>query len=314
MENFIVPAGNLKLPLPARVIVACGVFDGVHYGHRRIIECAKARAQEKDCRVLALSFSPHPRQLLSPVDAPALLVSKERRISLLQDAGADLCAFINFTEQVAALEPLDFLRRLAENPFFEISGICVGKNWRFGRLGSGRREILADFCSKKNWSFDAVAELEKFGIIISSSAIRQAVAAGDLVRAKEMLGRPAELEGVVVHGFAIAKNELSAPTANLEVSAGVMPPDGVYSGTVKIGQTAYPAALNIGIAPTYGNDLHRVEIHLIGFDGDLYGKKLVVALNRFLRKERCFASPQELKAQIFADIAEIKEDFRLQNQ
>lgn len=310
MKNFIVFDRNFKFSSKERFIAAIGVFDGVHIGHRKIIEAASTLAAQHDCRVLALSFSPHPRALLCPDQPPELLVSESTRISLLRDAGAEVCGFINFTREAAALSPEEFLLKLRDETPFEICGITVGSNWRFGKHGSGNRQTLEKFCSGNHWALAAVKEVELEGRTVSSTAIRSAIAAGFLPLAIKMLGRNIPLTGTVAHGFQIAGSKLAAPTANLEVKFGVLPPDGVYSGQCSVDGKNYPAAVNIGIAPTFGNDLRRVEIHLLDFSGSLYGRELTVELNRFLRPERRFDSPEELKAQIAADIAVIRKEFK----
>ena len=309
MKKFIQIHKNITYCKASRFIAAVGVFDGVHLGHQQIIRRAAARAQENNAQVLALSFAPHPRQLICPDNAPPLLLTVNERLERLLACGADLAGLIDFTPEVAALSPEDFLRKIQIQ--FNICGICVGSNWRFGRKGSGDRAFLEKFCRENHWSLDAVPEVELDGVIISSSEIRQAAARGDLEYAAKMLGRGYKLTGIVEHGFHIATEKLAAPTANLRVTAGVMVPDGVYSGTVELEGKSFPAALNIGVAPTFGNDLHRVEIHLIGFNGTLYGRELEVTLHRFLRAERRFASPDELKAQIACDIKNIMQDQRL---
>ena len=287
-------------------IVAIGVFDGVHAGHRTIIESAARRAAELNAVALALSFTPHPRQLLNPDQVPELLLPESVRVSKLFAAGAQECAFIDFTPEVAALPPEDFLDALAANSRFNVAGICVGSRWRFGRNGSGNAGTLGKFCAEHNWDFAGVPELEIAGETVSSTAIRGAIASGFLPLAVKMLGRNISLAGTVTHGFQIAGSKLEAPTANLDVKYGVLPPDGVYSGCCTIDGILYPAAVNIGLAPTFGNGLRRVEIHLLDFHGSLYDREITLEINSFIRPERRFASPEELKAQIAADIAAIR--------
>jgi riboflavin kinase/FMN adenylyltransferase len=312
MTDFIKLYGNPGDLHGIPFITAIGVFDGVHCGHRKIIAAARRKAAEKKCRVMALSFSPHPRTLLNPSAPPELLIPESRRAELLMQAGADACAFINFTPGVAALPPETFLQKLQDNPLFKTAGICVGTRWRFGRAGSGSCETLELFCNANGISLDAVDEETLDGEIISSSAIRRAISAGNLQLAQQMLGRRPVLSGKVVHGFQLASGKLSAPTANLETAYGVLPPDGVYSGCAAVDSVIYPAALNIGFAPTFGKKLHRVEIHLIGYSGELYGSELTVELGSFIRPERRFDSPDELKMQIISDLAAVKRDFSLQ--
>ncbi|MBE6389042.1 MAG: riboflavin biosynthesis protein RibF [Lentisphaerae bacterium] len=314
MENFIEFAGKRSIPDGENFIVALGVFDGVHLGHQLIIRQASARAAASGAKVLALSFHPHPRQLLTPDQAPELLITRSRRVELLGAAGADVCGFINFTRSVAGWEPEDFLEKLRDVSGLRISGICVGKQWRFGRQGRGSREVLAAFCQKNRWSFDAVEELTVDGVTVSSSAIRTAVAEGRLEYARAMLGRDAELAGVVVPGHQIAGKQLAAPTANLQLEAGVLVPDGVYCGIAEVDGREYKAVLNIGFAPTFGGDPRRIEVHLLDFSGEIYSHPLRVSLCRFLREERKFSSPEELKKQIFQDIVDAGRFCRLQKK
>lgn len=313
MENIIFFPENIKISPLDRFVAAIGVFDGVHLGHREIIASACKRAGQTGAKVAAISFSPHPRALLCPDNPPDLLVSERDRIELLHQAGADICGFINFTHDAANLPPEEFLQQLKNNDLIQISGICVGSRWRFGAGGRGNKDVLEKFCNENNWSLDAVNELTYRKETISSTAIRSAIAAGNLTDAAAMLGRGVSLSGKVVHGYRIAGSKLNAPTANLQPDSGILPPDGVYSAAAIFDNMSFPAVINIGIAPTFGNNERRVEVHLIGFTGSLYDKKLTVVLYRFLRKEQTFPSPDELKKQIAKDIEAVKEDNGLNN-
>lgn len=308
MKDFLMlhsAKSGIIAPFATPRIVAVGVFDGVHHGHQEIIRKAAETAEIKGAIPLALSFTPHPRQLLAPDAPPMLLLPEAERIKRLFRAGAKECAFIDFTAQVAQLEPEDFLQHLAANKLFRIAGICVGKHWRFGKNGSGDGRILQEFCRRHNWIFHGIPELCIDGEVVSSTALRRAAAAGDLEKFHRFCGTELMLAGKVIHGFAIAGSRLDAPTANLACTNNIPVPDGVYAGSAKIAGKIFPAAVNIGIAPTFNGSERRVEIHLIGFDGDLYGKDLTVKLHKFIRPERRFATPNELKKQIAADIAEI---------
>ncbi len=286
-------------------IVAIGVFDGVHRGHQKIIRTAAEIAADRNAVPLVLSFSPHPRQLLVPDAPPPLLMPENERIRYLYRAGAQESAFINFTPEISGLEPEVFLQTLADNSLFRIAGICVGEHWKFGRNGCGDGRLLRDFCEKNQWLYCGVPEICIDGEIISSTALRTAVSAGELDKFRLYSGREYTLYGKVVHGFAIAGEKLHAPTANLGCDAGVLAPDGVYAGSAAVDGKIFPAAVNIGFAPTFGGTQRRVEIHLIGFAGTLYGENLAVELHKFIRPERHFDTPEELKKQIAADIAEI---------
>lgn len=308
MVDFIKIFENIPLAQGKKWIVAAGVFDGVHPGHRAIISAARRRADASGASVMALTFVPHPRQLLADDTSPELLVNVDERVKLLLDSGADCCGFIDFSPEVAALAPEEFLCALRDNGAFEVAGICVGEKWRFGARGGGNKEVLDKFCNENNWSFDAVKELELDGITISSTAIRQALAAGNIAYAAQLWGREVEMSGVVEHGFQIAGSKLSAPTANLKSDALLPLPFGVYSGEVPLDGKKYTAILNIGVAPTFSCGVRRVEIHLLDFEGSLYGRNISVKVRRFIRSERKFDSPEALKEQIFRDIADVRQN------
>lgn len=286
-----------------KLTVALGVFDGVHPGHHAVIEAAKALAQASGAGCAAVTFVPHPREVLVPEGRLELLMPVSERVKLLLACGADCVGVINFDRDMALWEPEKFFDALTGSGEFEVSGICVGSAWRFGCCGKGDSALLQKMCSSRNISFTAVPELMDNGEKISSSNIRKAISSGNIDDAAKLLGRPCSLYGQVVQGMRVAGRELQAPTANLQLSAGVMPPDGVYAGKVNLADTLYPAVLNIGPAPTYGVSEKRIEVHIIGFDGVLYGKSLQVELTGFLRGIKKFASPEALKNQITADIS-----------
>lgn len=309
MKDFLIhhtAVSGICAPFECPRIVAAGVFDAVHPGHIRIIRQAAERAAKTGAVPVALSFAPHPKSLLVPGESPELLLPETERIRLLYAAGAKECAFINFTAEVAAWSPEEFLTHLAENSCFKVSGICVGKHWRFGSKGAGNGEVLKNFCTAYHWSYDGVTELELDGETVSATAIRRAAKCGDLDKVRRFSGRSLTLYGTVTGGNQIAGTKLAAPTANLRLSAGVIPPDGVYAGSVEFDGICYPAAVNIGFSPTFHGTERRIEVHLIGFNGNLYGMEIAVSLHKFIRKERSFSSPEELKQQIARDVAEIK--------
>ena len=305
MRNFLIrhrAASGTPAAAPVPRFAAIGVFDGVHLGHRRIVGRAAEKAAETGAVPLALSFTPHPRQILSPETAPELLMPESVRAAELLAAGARETAFIRFDAAVAALEPEEFLRALAENDAFRIAGICVGSRWRFGRGGKGGGAELARFCAARGWEFVPVPELEIDGETVSSSAVRAAAHEGDIAKVRRLTGGFPTLYGRVARGFHVAGPELAAPTANLEPTAGVLPPDGVYAGSAEADGAVWPAAVNIGLSPTFDRKVRRVEVHLIGYSGQLYGRELAVELRRFIRGERKFADPEALKEQIAADV------------
>lgn len=307
--------GHLGLPGESRekrkLSLGIGVFDGVHLGHRLILAEVLAAAGETGSIPAAMTFDPHPRAVLRPDESPMLLVPLKERVRLLREAGAELVWVVPFTPEFARLEPRQFLDRLLGCPEVEVSGICVGRHWHFGRNGTGDSAFLEHYAVERGIRFRGCPELELAGETVSSSAIRRAVAAGKLDRAAEMLGRPYRLIGTVERGYHAASDRLDCPTANLAFIAGVLPPDGVYAAAAWRDGVPYAAAVNIGFAPTFGweNSVRRVEVHLLGFSGNLYGCELGVEFLSYLREERTFPDPEALKQQIDQDMAQIRHYF-----
>lgn len=294
-----------------KLTLGIGVFDGVHLGHRRIIDDVCELARKTGAVPAAMTFDPHPRAVLRPDEPPLLLVPLKERVRLLREAGAELVWVARFTPEFANLEPEQFLDRLLSCPEIRLTGVCVGEQWRFGRGGAGDGAVLAAYAGKHKFTFHACPELELDGETVSSSAIRRAVSAGRLDRAAEMLGRPYRLTGTVERGYHAAGERLNCPTANLAFSAGVLPPDGVYAAAAFHDGNSYPAAVNIGFGPTFGweNPRRRVEVHLLDFEGNLYGAELGIEFLRHLREERTFSDPEALRRQIEGDILRIRSFF-----
>lgn len=289
------PGGNTPL------VLGLGVFDGVHLGHRRIISEVLAMAKRHDAVPAAVTFHPHPRQVLCPDDPPRLLLPMTERRRLLREAGAQIVGVIEFDKKFAVTEPLDFLEALLHEREFRLAGICVGSRWRFGHFGAGDKEVIKRFSAANGVDFTPCEEVVIGGETVSSSAIRRAVAAGRIEHAGALLGRPPRLFGTVARGNGIAGSVLHAPTANLEISCGVLPPDGVYAGSIRIGSRNFPAAVNIGFSPTFGGADRRIEAHLLSFDGSLYGMELELELLSFIRHEQKFSSPEALRTRIRED-------------
>lgn len=281
--------------LNQKVHWALGFFDGVHRGHRRVIESAATPGALRG----VLTFAQHPLALLAPDRQPRLITPlPAQKHALLAALGVDVLLEIPFTRELAAMEPRAFLDALRGS--CSISGISVGRNWRFGRGGAGDAAFVEAYCAEHglNACVQDMAELQ--GERICSSRIRELLQAGDLPRAVEMLGHAFTIAGVVEPGQRLAR-QLGFPTANVTVHPqAVLPPAGVYE--VAIG--ACRGIANLGLRPTIAEEqkVVRLETHLLNWQGDLYGRFLQVELRRFLRPERRFASVDELRAQIAADV------------
>ena len=295
-----------------RAVIAVGVFDGVHRGHQKLLTELLTVSAQLDCVPAVMTFFPHPRSLLTDCP-PELLYSPDEKIRLLRSYGVKAVVTVPFTRGFAALPPGDFLAKSVFDGHVDVRGICVGRHWRFGAKAAGNAEFLADLAARKNFRFSAVDELcLSDGQVVSSSAIRESIRHGDLQRAELMLGRRYSLSGKVLHGFRQAGKRLDAPTANLEIGFGVLPPFGVYAGRAGLPDgRQLPAAVNIGVSPTfreqYGEIGPRVEVHLLeGFNEDIYGHYIHLELAGFVRPERTFPDADALRRQITDDISKIK--------
>jgi riboflavin kinase/FMN adenylyltransferase len=259
---------------------------------------------------VVLTFFPHPRKVLFPQEPPMLLVPNFRKIELLAGQGIHAVVTLPFTRQFAELSADEFLTDCLYAPDIEIAGICVGSKWRFGRGGEGNAETIHRFADIHGFLFDPVEELILNGAPVSSTRIRRAVSSGLLDDAAAMLGRNYSLSGTVVHGAAHGSSVLDCPTANIRISDGILPPDGVYAGYAFYDGIRYPAAVSLGKAPTFGEQRDTdsvIEVHLIGFSGDLYGEKMKIEFVEYLREVRCYSSTEKLKEQIKKDIAAVKQ-------
>ena len=266
--------------------VAIGSFDGVHRGHRRVIEAARAHGKP----ATVVTFWPHPRLVLG--NHVELLSTLERRLELLETTGVDETLVVEFTPDVAALEPTDFAEQVLRR--IGAAAVTAGENFRFGRGAKGDGALL------RRLGFEA--ELVPLLEGVSSTEIRTRLREGDVVGAAELLGRPAEIEGTVVLGDQRG-GTLGYPTANLATPPDLLvPPYGIYAGAA----LGHRAAISIGVNPHYGGAERRIEPHLLDFEGDLYGRRLVVELWRRLRDERAFESEAELVAQIARDVEETR--------
>lgn len=266
--------------------VAIGTFDGVHRGHRRVLDALLTAG----LRSTVVTFDPHPRTALG--NRVELLTSLERRLELLADAGVEDTLVVEFDLEFARLEPEAFAESYLRAIGTEV--VVVGIGFRFGHKRSGDVELL----QRLGFDVRPVPIVEG----VSSSAVRGLLRAGEIERAARALGRPPEVDGVVVAGDARG-GTLGFPTANLSLAPDLLVPAyGIYAGSA-LGQRA---AISIGVNPHYGGEERRVEAFLLDFAGDLYGRRLVVELWRRLRDERAFGSEDELVAQIARDVADTR--------
>jgi riboflavin kinase/FMN adenylyltransferase len=300
--NVIASASDLK-PGQRKVCLAIGVFDGVHLGHQQIIRQTIADARQHDARALIVTFDKHPNTIVAPDKAPPLIYSRPQKLRAIEALGADALLEILFDRAFSRQTGEQFIRTLARD-LGRIQSICVGADFVFGHRRSGNVPLLRALGTELGFRVHGLAALALDGETVSSTRIREAIRAGDLDAASQMLGRAYAVAGRVVFGDQLGR-KIGFATANLDTPGRLLPPNGVYAARASLGGKPFRAVLNIGIRPTLTQPTPapRLEVHLLDFSGDLYGQDLEVTFATRLRDEQKFASLDELKAQIARDIA-----------
>lgn len=295
--------------VPGPLVLAIGVFDGVHLGHRAVIDRALDDARKGGGNAVVVTFDPHPVRVLRPAHAPRLLTSTEHKLRLIRALGAARQLVIPFDHAFAATPPAEFVRALAAaaQPLREI---CVGFEWSFGRDRAGNLALLEQLGAELGFAEVGVPVVVVEGEIVSSTLIRRAVERGDLARAAQMLGREFTILGTVVPGQRLGRT-LGFPTANLSAHNEQFPPDGVYAIECQRGDQRLRGVANIGVRPTLAHAAGErlLEVHLFDFEADLYGEDLEVTFHRHLRPELKFPNLEALRAQIARDAEDARAVF-----
>jgi riboflavin kinase/FMN adenylyltransferase len=284
-------------------VVAIGVFDGVHVGHRSIILEAVVTAAEWGAKPSVVTFYPHPEAVLRPGAGPAALTLPERKAELLVGLGVQEVITVTFDQQFARLSPQAFCSAVL-SARLDAKAVLVGENFHFGRDRAGRPDDLVRFGEAHGFAVRPIALVSDGGSPVSSTRIRRLLSAGEVEQAAELLGRPHRLEGPVIKGDGRGR-ALEAPTANVQVSAELaLPSHGVYATrTLLEGGAEYDSVTSIGTNPTFGTgDETRVETLLLDYHGDLYGSSIAVDLVGRIREQRIFGDAYALAAQIRADV------------
>ena len=281
-------------------VVLIGVFDGVHNGHQLLLNRAKEIADGRN--IVALTFDPHPMQVLAPDRAPTLLTTLADRVELLKIHNADQVAVLKFNEKFAAMAPEDFVKDVLVSQL-SASTIIVGKNFTYGHKAAGNVESLMKDGLKFNFTVDVQDLQSGEGEVISSSRIRHLVTTGKVEEARALLSRPHRLDGVVVHGEKRGR-EIGYPTANLgNLDGQTIPADGVYAGWLTVGINYWPAAISIGTNPTFaGERARQVEAYALDQEGlDLYDKNASIEFGWRLRDTLKFDGLEPLLVQMKLD-------------
>ncbi len=303
----IARAGDAHRADLGRVAVSIGSFDGVHLGHRAILDRLVRAAREHDAQSAVITFDPHPREFFRRDSAPPLLTTLEERARLLAEAGIGALVRLRFDAETADTSAEDFVSRVLLS-MGEVVAIVVGYDFRFGKGRAGDAALLARLAARHGFEFAEVGPAAVGDTVVKSTAIREAVASGNLDRARSLLGRAYFMSGEVVHGVGRGR-EIGFSTANVELpqSRKLLPPDGVYAVRVTRESAAdapsSPGVANLGTRPTFGGGARLLEAHLLDGARDLYGERIVVEFIARLRDERAFESQSALAAQIGEDVA-----------
>jgi riboflavin kinase/FMN adenylyltransferase len=294
-------------------VVTLGNFDGVHLGHRSVLADVVAKARLRDAKAVAVTFDPHPLQVLYPDSAPPPLTGLDHRLELMAATGLDATLVMTFTRELAQWGPEEFVRRVFAEALAAVE-VVVGRDVRFGHRNSGDLTTMRELGATYGFTVTAMDDLgtsdgegrgvdsEVGGRRWSSTWARELVAEGDVAGAARILGRPHRVEGVVVHGDHRGR-ELGFPTANVASAAWTaLPADGVYAGHFVIGTRRLPSAISVGTNPTFSGRERTVEVYVLDVEEDFYGFDVGVDVEHWLRGQERYTDIDALMAQIRADV------------
>lgn len=292
-----------------KVCLAIGVFDGVHLGHQQIIRQTINDARQHEAAALIVTFDQHPSAIVAPDRVPPLIYSIPQKVRTIEGLGAGALLEIPFDREFSQQTGEAFIRSLARD-LGQIQSICVGADFVFGHKRSGNVSLLRQLGSELHFQVHGLAAVALDGETVSSTRIRETIRTGDFDAASQMLGRAYSIAGKVVHGDQLG-HQLGFPTANLDTTGMLLPPNGVYAAHARIGDTNHRSVLNIGIRPTIQNPTPapRVEVHLLDFSGDIYGQEMEITLVTKLREEQRFPSVDALRVQIQQDVSAARAAF-----
>lgn len=290
-------------------VLAIGNFDGVHLGHRALLERLVATARQHGLPPAVMTFEPHPRELFTPEQAPARLTSLREKLALLEGCGIEEVYLLHFSRKLAGLTAGEFIERVLVRGL-AVRHLIIGDDFRFGKGRAGDFGMLEAAGQRHGFGVEAMHTIEINGERVSSSAVRDALGAGELEHAARLLGRPYCVSGRVVHGGKIGR-QLGFPTANIQLKRKRVALTGVFAAVVSgLDKRHLPGAASLGVRPTLGQGLRPVlEVHLFDFDREIYGTHVTVHFMHKLRDEARYASLDALRTQIARDVAAIQEYF-----
>ena len=303
-------------PFPGeRTVLTIGVYDGVHVGHRTVISQVRERAAREGAKSVVVTFDRHPLSIVRPEAAPRLLANLDQKLELLESTGVDAVVIVPFNDVQANETPVEFVERVLVNSL-AAKVVIVGSDFHFGHMRQGNVTLLKEMGERHDFVCDPVVLVPRADGIdepVSSTAIRRALAGGEIDTASRMLGRPYEVRGTVVTGDQRGRT-IGFPTANVQIPNGMcMPSDGVYAGLyTRPDGSEHATAINLGRRPTFyaNQEASLLEAYLMDFSGDLYGEAASVKFLAFLRSEKQFSGIDELKQQLQHDIEHARQAVR----
>lgn len=289
-------------PYVSGTVITVGTFDGVHRGHRDVIERLVRRSRHLKIPSVLLTFEPHPLEIVNPAAAPLLLTTHDERLEVLAETGIDYLAVLPFTAELAAYSAENFVELILRR-CFRLQELLIGYDHGFGRQRAGNVDVLRTLGERDGFKVEVVDPVSTpDGRSVSSTSIRRAIAGGDLEKAAEALGRPYSVSGRVVEGSQRGRS-IGFPTLNLgpPPARKLLPPEGVYAVRVQTPRGPAGGMMNLGPRPTFGDSATSLEAHLFDTTGDFYGAHVRIDLVARLRETRKFASPEQLKKQLAQD-------------
>jgi riboflavin kinase/FMN adenylyltransferase len=284
----------------AHPVLALGNFDGVHRGHRKILDRVRRVADERGATSVVMTFDPHPPRVVRPDKAPPLLMTETQKLEALAEAGVHGTAIVRFTPELSRWDPETFVRSVLVD-WLRVSEVWVGANFLFGHDRAGNFSLLRILGGRYGFRAEKIDPVRYKDFVVSSTRIRRLVGEGRVDEAGALLGHHYFIDGVVMTGDRRGRT-IGFPTANLCSDNELLPPNGVYATTVRVGDSVHASVTNIGTRPTVDTSGRLiVETHIFNFDRDLYGAALRLGFVQRLRDERTFESLDQLRAQIAAD-------------
>jgi len=285
-------------------VVTIGNFDGVHKGHLEIFRHLKDKARRLDLPTVVVTFEPHPLKVLAPDKAPELITTFEQKARLIADSGIDCLVVVTFTTEFSLTSAEEFVRNTLCDSL-GMSHIVIGHDYAFGRGREGNYLTLEKIGAEQGFTLEDMNPIGESGIVFSSSLVRRMVAEGDMGSASKILGRYHTISGTVVHGREIG-HKIGFPTANISTSNELIPTDGVYAVMVAVEGKLVKGACNIGLNPTFNGGKHTIEVFLLDFTGEIYGRELSVCFVQRLRDVRKFSDASALKLAIGQDVEQTR--------